>query len=643
MRIHSRWLVLVAPLVLAGHALSADKLPPQFTLGRYVPADAWLYIHGVDNPERHWIDERWAKVIQTVADSGVDQDLANLIFPLIPEAQRQAARDGLDRIVKAVKTVKWTDLPRHEFAFAERISTGGLSYDYLMLFRGDSAEHNYKALADILKEVAGLSDELGVQSLDTDGINVLALGGRNPDAEKLSKPVFWLLRKDDIIGAVLSPPVGDRDRTITDDVIGMMSGKKPVPSIADSPRFRKALAHIEAPADQVSFFDLKMMFGNMRGMFDTISRRVDKGDDKGHAAVGTMAKLVRLADVVDYTVSSTGTKGRRCLSDEYTQFQPDKKDEPVARLVLGRKPFEHFDKYIPQSATSFSLSAGIDIESLYNLLTGFVKDNLSDGPQALDKLNGLFAQIGFDPQRDLFSWWSGEMIQLSMPATVVTPMGGGSDWALMVRVKNPEVASCRVNAAIDWVNKKLQQRGQMLMVSPAKCGSGSFREVTHPMLAMIARPVIGVQDNWLVIAKSASTVDKCMAVAKGDAPSIMKNERFRDEGLVPGGPVQCMSFEDLSGRGQEWAGKAAAAGMMGGVAASMLPAEVPQETRQLIQNLTGIVAKLAPALQQIDFYSSRASRGTREGDSALRKQTVVTYKLPAPHKDAEREAAAKAK
>jgi len=288
------------------------------------------------------------------------------------------------------------------------------------------------------------------------------------------------------------------------------------------------------------------------------------------------------------------------------------------------------------------MSSGIDLEILYDTAIEFVKNNVPGGEAIIAQLNGLMSSVGFDPQRDLFSWWSGETINVTMPAAVVTHMGGGSDWAMMIRVKDPKAASGRVNDLIDWVSKKAQQRGQMLMVSPAncKCGGG-FRVVTHPMLAMVARPVVGVKDDWLVIAKSAATVDRCFAVAAGDAPSILKNERFRKGGLIPDGPVRSLSFEDLSNRGNEWGGAAAAAGMMGGMAVGMMPPEVPPEARQLVQGVMGIVSKLAPVLQQIDFYSAQASRSVMEGELGFRTQTVVTYKRSSPDAGTVSDAASK--
>src|SRR3990172_2749928 len=111
----------------------------------------------------------------------------------------------------------------------------------------------------------------------------------------------------------------------------------------------------------------------------------------------------------------------------------------------------------------------------------------------------------------------------------------------------------------------------MLMISAAKVSSEGFREVTHPMLAMFLRPVIGVYGDWLMIGSSSAALTKCLDVAAGKAPSIKENKRFQAEGLVPTGPVLGASFKDTSNFGQELAGVAGMAGFVGGMVTAGIP------------------------------------------------------------------------
>jgi hypothetical protein len=73
-------------------------------------------------------------------------------------------------------------------------------------------------------------------------------------------------------------------------------------------------------------------------------------------------------------------------------------------------------------------------------------------------------------------------------------------------------------------------------------------------------------------------------------------------------------------------------GMMGPMIVGMMPDEEGlREVKPVLMRTFGILAKLSPVLQQIDFYSSEASLTTVRG-SEVWTQNVVTYK---PQKTAE--------
>jgi hypothetical protein len=209
-----------------------------------------------------------------------------------------------------------------------------------------------------------------------------------------------------------------------------------------------------------------------------------------------------------------------------------------------------------------------------------------------------------------------------------------SDWALMFRVKDSELAARKLSAGIDFVNDRLQKANQTLMIMPADVDAEGFRRVTHPMAMMLLNPVIGVKNDWLMIGNSPAPINKCLAVAAGKAPSIRENERFKAEGLIPTGPVVSASFKDTAKFGDELGQAVAKIGMLGGmVVASSPDQEQLNPFKQVMYKLMGIIAKLGPVVQKIDFYSSESSVTTYDGGSIVRTEKVVTYK-PAPANDA---------
>jgi hypothetical protein len=123
-------------------------------------------------------------------------------------------------------------------------------------------------------------------------------------------------------------------------------------------------------------------------------------------------------------------------------------------------------------------------------------------------------------------------------------------------------------------------------------------------------------------------VQKCLDVSTGKSPSILKNERFAAEGMIPKGPVRSASFADTSKTGQELAQQFGMLGMVGPMIVGGMPEKSPEEkqSKQAIESLLRILVKLAPVMAKIDFYSSTSSMGTYDGKLTLRTDTVTTYR-----------------
>lgn len=650
---------------LAPTLVFAGQLPARFTLGQYVPDNAWFYIHAADNPDRAWVEQQWAEVFGALKNSGIDRDITTLVMSALSDEDRAKAEATIQKVTTLVRGVNWGDLARKEFVFSEGITPTTSAYGYVLLARGaeNSGQMNITGLVTILKEVAALSDKIKLVESKRNDVELWSLRfGVNESGEAAF--VVDLLRRGDLIGLVAEVPMGARSGASTastqtlDDVLGLMGGQPGKKSIFSHPRFQEAINLVKPPQDSLAYFDVKMLLGDIGRMFEAVAKKKHaaqkttekekkEGDEKngaakeagaqGNAAAAgdedddakamvVLQKVLALCNILDYSITTVETQGRRELTHVATRIQSGKESCPLAGACLLRKPFDRFDQFIPADATGFSLNGFIDLGGLYNVAMDFVSKEIPKGDEVIAKIKGKFAELGFDPQRDIFDWWSGEMIHVELPAAVVTPLGG-ADSVLLIRVKNAELASQKVNGAIDFISGMMQKKGQMLMVTPAKVGAEGFREITHPMFAMFARPVVGVSGDWLIVGKSASAVNKCLDVASGKAPSIRENKRFREEGLVPAGPVAGASFKETSKFGQELAAGIGMIGMFGGMAAAAIPDEPEtHKVKQIVQSALTIVLKLGPILQKIDFYSSESSMTTYDGPLTVRKESVVTYK-----------------
>ncbi|MBI1827341.1 MAG: hypothetical protein HY287_13505 [Planctomycetes bacterium] len=637
-------------------------LPAKFTLGKYVPDGVWLYIHGVHNPEREWINHQWDGVIDAFKASGIDKDLMKLGMSVLDADSRGKVQAQIDKTTQLLNGVHWCDLIEQEVVFTEHFSAdaSGFSFEYMLIMRGKegSGEANSRGLAGIVKEVASMIgrtvNESNTGGVETWSLALIAGGGQGFPFS------IELFRKGDIIG------ISTTKRQL-EEVMALMSGQSLKHSIVDNPRFQKALGEIEAPADSVMFFDLKALAGDIRAMLPHIADSKDgvkkagggkpkhpgaEGGDKGEkvvrasmktdppskegapaekdddkVAIAVMGKAIDLLDISEYSVATVETKGRRELRHSIWKIQEGKQNTPFASVILNRKPFKRYDQFVPGDATGFSEDAFLDVESLYKLALGFIRTDISGGEGIVQEIVAGIAQSGFDPQKDLFDWWSGEMITIELPAAVASPMNSG-DKVFMIRVKNQELAREKVFGWIDALAAKLKAEGQVLMMSPAKVSVAGFREITHPMLAMMMKPVIGVHEEWLMIGTNAAALDKCIEVAARRSPSIAENPRFKEEGLIPKDAVRSVSFKDTSKFGQELGMAAGMIGMFGGMGLASMPDNSSEEkhAKQIATSGLSMLTKLAPVLQKINFFSSEASMSSYDGKLTLKTESVCTYK-----------------
>ena len=634
MRTKKLWTGFLVASLLASSAWAAD-LPKRFTLSQYVPSDCWFFVHGVHNPERAWVDAQWERVGDAFAKSGVLDEIKMLVMSKVPPDNKDQVDQLYGAISNLVTSVKWSELFGNEVVFAERMNAHNIQKvgngvtilpDYVLLTRpaeGEPAAHA-ASLAGILQWLAGLGG-LPVQQADENGTKTWSL---TIDEAGFS---VHIIQHGPVVGMVTG------ERTLK-QVTGMMAGSGDTQSIIDTPRFKQALAGLPAPEDAVTFFDAAGLVGDLRSLFDAIIKSETGDAEEPGPEVAKVKRILNsimeLVDVFDYTITTVEFDRRRELSHTLARIREGKQDAPLVKVFIDRKPFAQFDRFIPEEATSFSVNGFFDVEGLYNLVLGFVEKNIPEGAEAVAQWKMLLASTGFDPQTELFSWWSGEMISVTLPPAVPTPMSA-ADSVVFIRVKDAELAQKKVNAGIDFVNALLTQEGKPLMIMPAQVSKEGFRSVTHPMVMMFGlKLVVGVYDEWLVIGSSEPAVNKCFAVAAGDAPSISKNARFQEEGLQPAGkPVHSLSFTDQSNFGQDLA----MAIQMGGFVGNMVMANIPEDdpdardAKGVMQAIFNILLKLGPVAQQIDFYSSSSTLSTVDNLN-IRTEMVTAYKPPKKEK-----------
>jgi hypothetical protein len=586
-----------------------------------------MYVHNVRNPERAWLDAEWADVLTSLKASGIHRDLVSIVTSLMGPEDRART----DALVEALEAVPWGELASREFALGERMAGGairntpGLPYDYFVLMRGEpeKAEAHLEAVLNVLRQLESWSEQVRLSQDTRWDMTVWWIGPSQPGQRALRAYVF---QKADVLGFAIGSEAAR-------DVLPLVAGKDKRGAVVSLPLFRKALSKVPPPEDHLLFFNAQALFGGIDNFLMKVTKESDSaGDPEAGRIFGAIKKILDHGNLFEYSITTVETDGQRELSHTHAQLQAEKRDSVVARAAFDRRPFERFDEFIPVDATGFFVNTLLDPEPLYELVLSIVREHVPNGPGHVDQWTKFLASLGFEPQRDLFSWWSGEVVSVSLPSS--GPMITDAESALFIRVKDGPLAAQKVDALIDTLSERFPLGGQPLIVSDASVRGARFRQVTHPLFMMLARPVVGVHGDWLIIGSSAKAIDRCLSVAAGETPSIVENDRFKREALLPKGPVSGISFTDMSRCGEEAGMILHLVAMLATGYAEALPDKPDfKEIKYVLRRLTPVIIKLGPVLQRIDFYSSQAHITTLDSRTAMRTERVTTFKPPRPGTD----------
>lgn len=592
--------VFVTALPLA--ALAAAPASRHGELGKFIPADVWLYAAGSNTADRAFLNAHWARVWNKAKESGLGTEIRNVLEPNMTAEDKAKFNELWKTASDLCAKVNWGDLVGGDVVFAQR--SEGLMPDMFMLFRpkAETRDANVEGLAAIFVSLSQMTDEFRFTWTQLDGAKLWSL-------EANTAPIgLYLLHQDEVVGLFIG-------KQAMEDTRALLSGGGAKTSIVADPRFLEAAKKVPASDFSTTYMDLDRFFKYLGSLPDAMT--AGGADDESVKTLRNVLKhMVSSCDIFDYGIHTGRMDGLREFYTGYTQLKPGCESKPLYKFFGSQKRLDNVCQYVPQDAVAYSATSGVNFNEMYKALEDMIKNQVPDGATEWSKWVAVQRDGGFDLQDDVLSWMSGEFVSVTLPAAIQSPFGG-ADEVSMLRVNDPEKARTKINQLIDRLNTALTAHEQALMIQPAQqVPVEGFRTVTHPMMAMFLRPCVGVWDEWLVIGTSEAAIVAVMETKSGKRPDFRENPRFKKEGIVPEGQVCSASFTDLSNMGQEFA---AAAGMMS-FAFGMAVPDRP-ETRGL-KAMMGLIGKLTPAIMEINFFSSMSAVSTFDGKSW--KTTYVT-------------------
>ncbi|HRX83704.1 MAG TPA: DUF3352 domain-containing protein [Phycisphaerae bacterium] len=620
-------------LSAAATAPADDLTPVPGTLARYVPADVWMATASISTPEHAFVCAHWDRVKKALSVCGIDREIRAGILASLPEAQRPEFEKTWDTLLDAIRSVNWTDLTGNELLVAERFT--GIFPDVFLVLRPEPAtlDQNVAGLARTLKTLASFDKDGDITFSDYEerGVKVWAL-------EIKDAPVgLYVLHQGPIVELVAGRPGRD-------DALALLCGNGKTKSLLDNPRFRRALGEVPPPQHQYAFLDLHSLFSVLpmlpkmiagQQALEARQRReaaaasgnavgeVQEDTSEVDAWLGLFAAIMDNVDVVDYIVTSSRMEGTQEYSYSVTRSLASARDKPVYRMLANRRPIESIEKYIPAEANSFGAYSTLDVGILYDLILSLIRDHAPGGAAVCDKWEQLQQAWDFNLREDVFSWLSGELIKIELPARTPTPFGNAAG-VTMIRVHDPQKAQAKVEAGLNRLAGFMQSRGQSLeLVSAESATTAGFKRIeTGMFMAFMMKPCIGVWEDWLVFGTSDHAIRTVIDTATGRHDNILKNKRFRADGLTPEGPVVGATFADLSRVGEQLT--AFFIGM--GFAAGSMP---DQPELRPIRTMIRSLGSLGPVVNEINFFSSMSSV-TTFADGVWHTTTKLTYKDSAP-------------
>jgi tetratricopeptide (TPR) repeat protein len=328
---------------------------------------------------------------------------------------------------------------------------------------------------------------------------------------------------------------------------------------------------------------------------------------------------------LDYAATVHNTYDYATWSETLTALTPDAPDHPFHAVIAGDRPVQPFMDRLPAETVSFSISGGMDLEPLYDFAWDTLDESGPFGTRLLDTWRGLQEGWEFDLREDLLGPLGAEMVSAEMA------VDGRDAWVWMLSVEDEQAVSRQLDRLLDevpaFLTEMAAEQPMLAMLSlrtlpPAHEDLPGFREVILGIAQ--ARMICGVSDGWMVMADSAETVRLMQETAAGRHPDLSTNEQLVAAALLPDGPALSVSFTD---HGDEAAAVAAVLRMMamsGGMAAAAAP---DPEVKQIITRIFGMLTRLAPVVEAIDFFDSSATCTTFDG-RRWRTRSVTRYVPP---------------
>lgn len=621
---HKRSFLTAALLLAIALPAASAKGVDEFTLTKAIPADAFLAVHCRDHAGKEFLNKQLDRVWEAVESAHFERDIKRMLKgvqkkQLPPGEQLEGFDEWWQQVQDLISGVDWASLGKREFAMGMKLGFPTVEFVMLMMPPEDQIAGDFDGLCGIIKTLAEKNPEVVQFAEEEDGPTQIRkltfVGAPFPMG-------VTVIRHNDVImfGFGASMP---------EQALALLRGDGGE-ALAATDRFKAAFKKLPAPTDGLTFFDAAKLFGQIRGVADTVLQMSEAGApaegepgyDDFQKIKALPGKIIDAFDMFEYVAEVKTTDGLRTDSDSIALLRDDAESHAFYPVLFSNKPLAKPLKYVPATAKDFRAMSGFDLHALYKVAVKIIGEDVPDGEQILAQIEALKDVEngpGIDIENDFISWIGGGFTLFSVPGP--TPYSP-AEFLFMLSLRDEAKAQEMLGKLFGMLEPMLAQQNGSIVPAEIE-GAEGFKSVIFPMLAMVGmnKPTLGVKDGWLFFGSSPDMIKTALDVAAGSASNFAANERFLKEGIQPDGPVTALSFTDLTKLGEDLGKVLSMVPMLGMMAGPEVQGD------PVIQSLLSMVGRAGRVVRKLDFFQSKASRTVRDGNMLITKG-VMTYREP---------------
>jgi len=604
--------------------------PPSFAdqdLLDSIPSDTVMVAQSMGSSEDDFLQAYYSEVFAAFEETKIVDEVVSLFRSKMSKDELAEFDKVWEQLVALYNAFDLKAMAEADSVFAMRWETKNVTFQaegktiprtwpgLIFIFRLDqaAADKNYKAFQGVQEAIKNLEPtKMTVTEADKSGAKLSTL---------------------DIAGAI-RVDIAKRDNVLVlglfngafiDDVLALMNGEDGYKSIKTEARFTEAIGMLPPPDTALIYVDQATMMSRISAAMNHIYTLPDAQADPEMPKIKQfLDRLFAELAMFDRTASTVRFEGFQQITEEVIITTDATRKTIIGSLIAAPGSIEDWASFVPKETKSFSLMSGVDLLGFYEAVVRVVTTEVPETKQFIDMGEAQFKTFTtLDLRTDVLGWLDGKFFFLDL-----STQGGASTmpkFVMMVGTKDRDKSMTMIATIIKKVNDLLKSNKQMgIMTNQAAGDLGKKGYVTlmHPMLVMaMINPVVGVEQDFVVVGTSTDVITKMLATRAGESPNILENESYKKEGLMPEGEIRSISFSDLRGAAEAAASSLGMVGMMQGF--------IPQddEDADVVRAMFSIISRLGPVVQKMNFTKSTASMSKFDGNN-IRKVSYTNYAAP---------------